>query len=182
MLLAGCGGGLPGVASIATTTPAPGTSPAANTRTHELLLAGRCLRQHGLAGLPDPFIAASGPAKGQAILSKQALHGFSDSVVSSAMAACQAVLTRAGVDGGSSASRSPQDMQHLLAFARCVRRHGFTNFPDPDSQGQLNLAGTGINPHALTPVELDVARTCLPIAHGLVSIPTQGSATTSAGG
>jgi hypothetical protein len=27
----------------------------------------------------------------------------------------------------------------ILAFAKCLRSHGVTNFPDPTSQGQLTL-------------------------------------------
>ena len=62
-----------------------------------------------------------------------------------------------------------------------MRSHGMSNFPDPNSQGDLNLAGTGINSHELTPAELAAARACLPAAHGDISIPTQGSGAGSGG-
>jgi hypothetical protein len=42
-----------------------------------------------------------------------------------------------GAAGG--APRSP------LAFATCMRAHGLPNFPDPDSNGQFNLAGINQN-------------------------------------
>jgi hypothetical protein len=145
------------------------------------LLAGRCLRQHGLANLPDPTIATSGPAKGQPILDKQAMHAFSDTVVTNAMAACSAALTKAGIGSGSSA-RTPQQIQDGLAFSRCVRRHGISNFPDPNGQGTFNLAGTGINQHSLTPAQLAAAHACLSVAHGAVHIPQQGTSASSSGG
>ena len=61
-------------------------------QTRALLLAGRCLRQHGLPNLPDPTIASSGPAKGQAILDKQALLAVPSSVFNQAMLACRSAL------------------------------------------------------------------------------------------
>jgi hypothetical protein len=44
-------------------------------------------------------------------------------------------------------SGSPK--QSLLAFSQCMRAHGITGFPDPNSQGQIGLSpapGSGINP------------------------------------
>jgi hypothetical protein len=179
LLAAGCGGGsAPGVASIVSSTVpgATGSSAPANA----LLVAGRCLRQHGLANLPDPSIATEGPAKGQAILDKQALHAFSQPVVTRAMVACAAALSQAKIYSSSSA-RTPQQIQDGLAFSRCMRRHGISNFPDPNGQGSFNLAGTGINSHDLSPAEIAAARACLSSAHGAVHIPQQGTGTSSSG-
>jgi hypothetical protein len=184
LLAAGCGGGgSPGVANVPSSTVprAAGSSAATNSRTSALLLAGRCLRQHGLSNLPDPAIATSGPAKGQPVLDKQAMHAFPDSVVSQATLACAAVLQYAGIGGGSSA-RTPQQIQDGLAFSRCVRNHGIANFPDPNGQGTFNLAGTGINSHDLTPAQLAAAQACLSAAHGAVHIPQQGTGTSNSGG
>lgn len=37
----------------------------------------------------------------------------------------------------------------LIAFSKCMRAHGVTNFPDPgEGGGGINLDGTGINPAA----------------------------------
>ena len=35
----------------------------------------------------------------------------------------------------------------FIAFSKCMRAHGITNFPDPNGHG-INIAGTGINPQA----------------------------------
>lgn len=179
LLAAGCGGGgAPGVASVSSSTaPGAARSHTATSQSQALLVAGRCLRHHGLAHLPDPSIATVGPAKGQPILDKQALLSFPKTLVSRAMSACHTALAKAGIGNGPNASqRTPQEIQDGLAFARCVRRHGITNFPDPNGQGQFDLSGTGINPHALTPTQLAAARACLSAAHGAVHIPTQATA------
>jgi hypothetical protein len=47
--------------------------------------------------------------------------------------------------GGSSGSRS----NDALAFARCMRQHGITNFPDPGSRGDLTITGgSGLDPNS----------------------------------
>src|SRR5271170_156098 len=182
LLAAGCGGGgSPGVANVGSTSvPSASGSLAGTTQANAMLLAGRCLRQHGLANLPDPSIANSGPAKGQPILDKSALRGFSQTLVTQALAACNSVLQQAGIGAGSDV-RTPQEIQDGLAFSRCVRAHGISNFPDPNGQGQFDLAGTGINKHSLTPAQLAAAHACLGAAHGAVHIPQQGTGTSSSG-
>jgi hypothetical protein len=37
-----------------------------------------------------------------------------------------------------------------LRFAKCMRSHGISNFPDPSSTGQMTLTGTGIDIHSPT--------------------------------
>ena len=82
---AGCGGGSPGVASVASSTVRSAAGSSATSRTNALLLAGRCLREHGLANMPDPTIATTGPAKGQAILPKAFFRSVPSSVVNRAV-------------------------------------------------------------------------------------------------
>jgi hypothetical protein len=166
---------------VAHAAHATGSSSATVSQTRALLLAGRCLRQHGIPNLPDPTIASSGPAKGQAVLDKPALVAVPRSVLNQAMAACHNALDQAGLYGGPNQGPTPQQMQDLLAFARCVRSHGVANFPDPNNEGGFNLAGTGINSHDLSSAQLAVARTCLPAAHGTVQIPAQGTGTSNGG-
>ena len=172
LALAACGSqqASPSVAHVARTPTTKAGSP-----TSALLLATQCLRQHGLPNLPGPILATAGPAEGHMVLDKQALATYPRSAVTQALAACTAALEQAGLDSGSNAAASSQELRYLLAFAHCVRNHGISNFPDPNAQGDLNLAGTGINSHELTPAELAAARACLPAAHGDVNIPTQGS-------
>ncbi len=115
------------------------------------------------------------------ILDKQALLAYPVTVVNDATAACSTALDQAGISSGPNAGANPRELQDLLAFARCVRSHGITNFPDPNSQGSFDLAGTGINTHQLSPAELAAARACLPSSHGAVNIPPQGTGTSNSG-
>ena len=172
LALAACGSqqASPPVAHVART---PSTTAA--SLTNALLLATKCLRQHGLPNMPGPILATAGPARGHMVLDKQALATYPRSAVTQALAACTAALEQAGLDSGSNAAASSQEIRYLLAFAHCVRNHGISNIPAPNAQGDLTLAGTGINSHELTPAELAAARACLPAAHGDVNIPTQGS-------
>jgi hypothetical protein len=58
----------------------------------------------------------------------------------------------------------------LLAFARCLRVHGMSDFPDPDPQGRLTsqmLSAAGVNLH--TPVFLDAAKACIGVTHGAIT-------------
>jgi hypothetical protein len=36
----------------------------------------------------------------------------------------------------------------MIAFSKCMRANGVTNFPDPPGGGGVNIAGTGISPQA----------------------------------
>jgi hypothetical protein len=61
-------------------------------------------------------------------------------VCASALAAC------------GSSSKTPGAKAHanvMIAFSKCMRARGVTNFPDPSGGGGgLNIAGTGINPQS----------------------------------
>jgi hypothetical protein len=57
-----------------------------------------------------------------------------------------------------------------LAFARCVRNHGFPSFPDPTSDGQLShemIDAAGINLHQ--PAVLQAGDACVGVTHGLLT-------------
>jgi hypothetical protein len=51
-----------------------------------------------------------------------------------------------------SASKGARGYSQALAFSRCMREHGVSNFPDPTSSGggvQLNIGGnSGVNPQS----------------------------------
>ncbi|MGA2529471.1 MAG: hypothetical protein ABSG36_09960 [Acidimicrobiales bacterium] len=99
--------------------------------------------------------------------------------------------------GGGSSSPSPQaDAATLLKFAQCMRNHGLTTFPDPTSQGNIDIQNIGKdNPNSpqfqtaqhacqslmpgalITPAEKAAANTkalafaqCMR-AHGIVNFP-----------
>jgi hypothetical protein len=73
--------------------------------------------------------------------------------------------------GGSSSERhSPAQIAAFVAFAGCMRSHGFTSFPDPTGSGQLNhemLASAGINLHL--PAVVQAADACVGVSHGFIT-------------
>jgi len=123
----------------------------------------RCMRSHGVPGFPDPttrsFKFALAPSSGN-----QRLPGFR-----AAVTACQHLLP----DGGPSSDTPAQRQARIaaaLAFARCLRSHGFPNFPDPTSSGDLSpqmVAQAGINLHQ--PALLRSADACVGVTHGLLT-------------
>lgn len=51
--------------------------------------------------------------------------------------------------GGASKPKGPGGHgSPFVAFSKCMRAHGITNFPDPGNGGGLNIGGTGINPQS----------------------------------
>jgi hypothetical protein len=69
-----------------------------------------------------------------------------------------------------------------LSFARCMRSHGATSFPDPTAQGQLTVEtveAQGIDVHS--PVFLRGVQSCLPASHGLLTRAAVANAIKNAG-
>jgi len=68
-------------------------------------------------------------------------------------AACGGSSGPGVANAGPTSSASPGASGHgsLLAYSRCMRSHGITKFPDPDSHGDLGLnagPGSGIDPNS----------------------------------
>ena len=121
----------------------------------------QCMRSHGVPNFPDPT-------------SPQQFKGYIGSsegspAVQSAETACQQ-LAPGGVPPRESAAHSHAQIVVALAFARCLRSHGFANFPDPTSSGQIThemLASAGIDPRQ--PAVLQAADACVSVTHGLLT-------------
>jgi len=78
-------------------------------------------------------------------------------VLAAAALACIAILTAACGSGGSTSSAtaagSPggSGKASALAYSQCMRAHGITKFPDPNSQGGIGISGgpgSGIDPNS----------------------------------
>jgi hypothetical protein len=119
-----------------------------------------CMRSHGVPDFPDPTRSPR-QFKNAFETKSPAFH--------SAETLCQHLLPRGGRQSGSGAPSHAQ-LVAALAFARCVRSHGFPNFPDPTSHGELThamLASAGINLHQ--PAVVQAADACVGVTHGLLT-------------
>ncbi len=154
LLAAGCGGRSPTTAATTTTA----------TQNGALAYAG-CMRSHGVPNFPDP--TSSGGNQKEAVIS--ALQEVSNSLAQAAQTACMHV--NGGSPGtGPSAAQSQTHTAAMLAFARCMRRRGFANFPDPTAQGQLSpqmVTAAGIDLHQ--PAVLNAGLACTSVTHGVLT-------------
>lgn len=118
------------------------------------------MRAHGVTNFPDP--TTDPHAFKQAFETNSPAFG-------SALGHCQQLLP-GGASGGQSQPRSQSQINAMLAFARCVRGHGFNRFPDPTSTGELShemLAQAGIDLHQ--PAVVQAADACVHVTHGLLT-------------
>ena len=124
-----------------------------------------CMRSHGVPSFPDP---ATSPREFKFSLSPSSGNAQSPAF-QSAETACQHLLP-----GGGQPTQSQEHSQAqtaaLLAFARCIRSHGFSSFPDPNGSGELThemVANAGINLHQ--PAVLQAGDACTSVTHGIIT-------------
>lgn len=159
LLLAGCGsGGKSPNASTGSQPPANGISAAYRF--------ARCMRDHGVAGFPDPIVHSSA---GQTEVGIHVTPGLTGSPqFKSAQHACGGILPG---PNSSNDGRSPQQLaahiKGLVSFAGCMRSHHVPTFPDPTTQGQITpsmLSAAGIDLKA--PAVRAAALACVPASEG----------------
>jgi hypothetical protein len=121
-----------------------------------------CMRNHGIANFPD----APGPNGAGGRTWKSAFQNSSPGFVT-AETACHHLLPGGGQTGNSPPSH--RQTAAMLAFARCVRGHGFTRFPDPNGSGITHqmLAAAGIDLHQ--PALVRAADACVGVTHGAIT-------------
>ncbi len=134
---AGCGGSQRGPASTSSTQSAAKDA---------ALAFSRCMRSHGVPNFPDPDPQGNVPPF-QADVSKEISIAANDT--------CKHLLPNGG--GGGLATRGDQQkVAFALKVARCMRSHGFSTYPDPNTSSQgsgTRFSGTGIDtksPHFQT--------------------------------
>lgn len=148
LLVAGCGGGAPGVANIASSTSAATTTPPSGP-----IPFAHCMRSHGVPTFPDPN------ANGEFDGSQLKRVGVSASQVRAAQGSCNYLLPN-GVPLAPPYTITRADQIDYLKGAACMRRHGFPDFPDPTFQNndvQLNIPAS-INQNS--PQFKNAATTC----------------------
>jgi hypothetical protein len=163
VFVAGCGGGggsNSGVANVNTASTSRGHSSSSSTYEQALAYA-KCVRTHGVPLWPDPD---SNGGFDKSKLSPRQL-GVSMAKAGEAQHACRALLPTY------SASEQPQVLAQALRFSHCMRAHGSTNFPDPESNGAIRI------PHAIEngPVYLAALNFCIH-KYGVPPPPPAGGA------
>jgi hypothetical protein len=128
----------------------------------------RCMRSHGVADFPDPRVTTT-PGGGSARIAMMAPSSAVNSpAFKTAEKACQGILP---APGNNRPDGHGPSKQVLLAFARCLRSHGVSGFPDPNAQGQLP-------PQAITAAGVDVrtpqfaiaGKACVGVTHGEITV------------
>lgn len=163
VIAAGCGGNSPSSAS-SSAAAAGGKGPPGETAYQ----FSACMRNHGVTNFPDPVVKSSAGSTSVSIVINPTITG--QPAFKSAQAACQHILPKGGKGPDSSPANQQARTQALIAFARCLRAHGFPNFPDPDATGQLSqemITRAGIN--FRTPALLTAGKTCASVTHGQIT-------------
>jgi hypothetical protein len=96
-----------------------------------------CVRAHGVPAYPDPGSDGLLPKKTPVQL------GVSSAELQAAQGACIHLVP----NGGQPTQVQVQQYRNtMLIYARCLRDHGVSNMPDPDSRGHLDIGpGTGVD-------------------------------------
>jgi hypothetical protein len=94
---------------------------------HEKQLAfARCMRDNGV-DMPDPKPIGDG---GLAVAAGSAADA-NDPAFNAALEKCRSKLP----NGGQPRPLTPEQREKQLAFAKCMRENGITDFPDPPAEG-----------------------------------------------
>jgi hypothetical protein len=132
LAIAGCG--FTGDSSEAASSGGP-ESPAVAA---DFLKFSGCMRSHGVPNFPDPGSNGIQFTPGSGI--NPASPAFK-----SAQARCKKLLPGGGPKAASAPPPSASAVRAALTWARCIRKHGVPNFPDPSTNGsQAGLFFRGV--------------------------------------
>jgi hypothetical protein len=146
LLAAACSGSPP-------STVADGASSAGGASNTQWLAYSQCMRTGGVPGFPDPS------SNGKPHFPTAQQLGVSSSTFQAAENACAHLQPGGG--SGPTEAQVQQYRNSMLIYARCMRAHGISNFPDPDSRGSLDI-GPGTDVKVNAPQFQAAYRVCLP--------------------
>jgi hypothetical protein len=142
------------LAACGSSGPAPtgqGTTATGNSSPFAL---SRCMRTHGVSNFPDPTAGPGGEgfhgvdsSPGSDSLTVDGIT-FSGPAFQAAQKACKKLLPGGG---GPPPPVSAAQRRAAIASARCMRRHGVPDFPDPTfpaGGGILVRVGPGVDPQS----------------------------------
>jgi len=150
VLVAGCGGSSPSPAVArlgGTTTPgstattgggaASSGQPSPSALGSDALAYAKCMRSNGVPNFPDPNA-------GGGFLFHASAGIISSPAFKTAQAKCHKLLPGGAPPGpGSTTNPSAQTLARFLKVARCMRKHGVYDFPDPRTSVPSNPFGSG---------------------------------------
>jgi hypothetical protein len=149
LAVAGCGSSSsPGVAHLSSGKGASsagsegsGSSPGSPASLQQAAVAyAKCMRSNGVPNFPDPKLG------GGFLFNTRARIDPSSPAFKAAQAKCHKLLPSGGPPGpGSATHPSPKTLTKMLNVARCMRRHGVYEFPDPRTSVPSNPFGSGGN-------------------------------------
>jgi hypothetical protein len=107
-----------------------GAGPGGGSARHSELAFSRCMRAHGITAFPDPN------SQGGIDLNAGAGTGLDpkSSQFKAAWRACRPLLPP---HRAMSPAQQAEARAQALRYARCMRAHGISDFPDPNSQGGI---------------------------------------------
>jgi hypothetical protein len=156
LVLAGCGSSGPGQVTAGTASHQPGA---------DAYRYARCMRSHGVPNFPDPHVSVSA---GSTRISQMAPASAVDvPKFKTAQKACGGIIPG---PGSSHSDQGGPSRAVLLAFARCLRSHGLSGFPDPGRDGRITsqmISASGVQ--LRSPVFLSAARACIGVTHGAIT-------------
>ncbi len=128
----------------------------------------RCMRTHGIQRFPDPIVANTGGSHSIQLHPPAGIDPSSPAF-KSASKGCNGMIAPI-ISQSTPQTSSPTRRSGLLAFAQCMRAHGFTRFPDPGADGQLEVAAVQAAGIDVTAPAVDhVAYACAPASHGALT-------------
>lgn len=155
-------------AACGSSPSSPGTDQSSRHPAPQAFRYAACIREHGVRDFPDPQVKTTPGGNGVGI--RQAVPasvGLSPKF-KTAQKACRGIMPAPGT--GAQAHAGPSK-EVLLAFARCLRNHRVSDFPDPNAQGQLTLqmmSAAGVDLKA--PFFLRAAKSCVGVTHGAITL------------
>ena len=191
LLAAGCGGSRsPRVASLASSTTAATSTTengaasatqngATSSPLGRLVAYSQCMRSNGVANFPEPQADGGGNFK----LTIQRDAEANNPRFQAASRACKHLLPAGRGQDETAQQYQRAQIADELSFARCMRRHGLTRFPDPNAQSGLTVQmvqAQGIDVHS--PAALKAVQECLPASHGWLTPAKVRQAINRAGG
>jgi hypothetical protein len=132
LALAGCaetGGDNNGIATAggnASASPSAGAGEELSDDERRLKFA-ECMRENGI-DMPDPGEGGGG-------VRIRAGEGTTPEEVDAAMKACKQYAP----NGGEPIKLSPEQVEQMRKFAKCMRENGVPEFPDPDPNGRVAI-------------------------------------------